>query len=249
MIAIFIERGSVIQEIWKEVDGSDGKYKVSNFGKVWSNHSNKLLGLKPAKDGYHSVSVIYKNKRQSIGLHRLVAFHFVDGYIDGYEVNHLDANKSNNRADNLEWCTHKKNMKHVSDNELYPKNVNVCFVDKDNVIYKKFVSQMVCEAESGIRQSYIWACCYGKSDSIDGIKIRLYDKNNNDYIKTKYDEDGYDFICTRKQQIFCIETGQTFRSQCEAGKKLGVSQGEISNYLNGKKKNSVNGFTFKRVSS
>lgn len=90
-------------EIWKEIDGFKG-YMVSNFGNVKS--PNKTLGKFKNGRGYYRVA-LPDGKLHFI--HRLVAKAFIDNP-NGYPIiNHKDENKTNNRADNLEWCTYKYN--------------------------------------------------------------------------------------------------------------------------------------------
>ena len=95
-------------EVWKDVKGFEGRYQVSNLGRV-----KGLKGriLKPSTfQGYKRVNLTTGNgSYKTISVHRLVAMAFVDGYADGLEVNHIDENHRNNRADNLEWMTHAKN--------------------------------------------------------------------------------------------------------------------------------------------
>ena len=67
-----------MREIWKEVRGSKGSYKVSNYGNVWSKCSNKELSNNPDSQGYVNTSVILDGERINIGRHRLVAIHFID---------------------------------------------------------------------------------------------------------------------------------------------------------------------------
>lgn len=106
-------------EIWKDIEGYEGLYQVSNFGLVKSlpkltknNHISKEKILKPIQNesGYFSV-VLYKNKqRKRYKIHRLVAITFLNNTNNYCEVNHKDENKSNNHVNNLEWCSRKYNM-------------------------------------------------------------------------------------------------------------------------------------------
>ena len=102
-------------EYWKEIKGTDGKYFVSNYGRVKSyvKYSDGRL-LKPFKinSGYLSID-LGNIKRYTV--HRLVAETFIDNPLNYREVNHIDGDKLNNSIDNLEWCSPKMNMKHASD--------------------------------------------------------------------------------------------------------------------------------------
>lgn len=64
------------------------------------------------KDGYHAISFCYKRKHVNYLIHRLVASHFVKNPESKPQVNHKDGDKSNNFANNLEWCTPSENMLH-----------------------------------------------------------------------------------------------------------------------------------------
>lgn len=235
-----------MKEIWVDVKGSCSKYKVSNHGNVWSEFSNRLLANNPAKDGYHSVGVIFNGVRQNIGTHRLVALHFVDGYNEGLEVNHKDANKSNNRADNLEWVTHQNNMTHVRKNRLYPNTKWVCVVDEAYNILKIYNSTIECARELGLSRRRVSDCCRGFRDYLDSHKIRFYDKENNRCVKHDYDFGNKIHKGKYKKKIICIETETTAQTQAEMSDKLNINQSGISEVLRGKKK-SFKGYTFKYV--
>ena len=102
-------------EVWKDVEGFEGLYRVSNTGKVFSVRRDKILKGKLDRYGYWCV-VLWNGKNNYRTVHRLVADAFVPR-IDGCDiVNHLDCNKQNNNADNLEWTTVKGNTKHAYDN-------------------------------------------------------------------------------------------------------------------------------------
>ena len=106
-------------EVWRPVVGYEGKYEVSNFGRVrsldrmvpgkfpgmYANVRGKILTEIKNKSGYLRVNLCNENGAKASFVHRLVAMAFVDGYEKGLEVNHKDENPQNNCASNLEWCT------------------------------------------------------------------------------------------------------------------------------------------------
>ena len=105
-------------EKWKDIDGYDGVYQVSSFGNFRSKAKGKKFRLlKPQADGHGYFCIrLYKDKvGKTFHAHRLVIKTFL-GDRDcphcgmGLEVNHKDANKTNNRLTNLEYVTRKDNM-------------------------------------------------------------------------------------------------------------------------------------------
>ena len=106
-------------EEWRDVEGYDGDYKVSNFGRVKSLKRGKVKILKPMLQGdYIYVYLCKDGKETSITIHRLVAKAFVPNPEGKPEVNHIDGNKLNNCAENFEWTTHSENLRHAIDTGL-----------------------------------------------------------------------------------------------------------------------------------
>lgn len=102
-------------ETWKNIQGWEGIYQVSNFGRLKSFKSHpkgRILSNTNKKGGYFSVVLCYKDKRRYVRMHRLVAEAFLPNYENKPEVNHKDGNKQNNHVDNLEWVTHSENLSH-----------------------------------------------------------------------------------------------------------------------------------------
>lgn len=106
------------QEVWKWLPGYEGLYKVSNFGEVMSFLGKTPKLRKPKKpDKYKKYSSLTLNKngiQKTFYVHRLVCMTFHgEQPSDKSIVNHIDGNKLNNRADNLEWSTHSENALHA----------------------------------------------------------------------------------------------------------------------------------------
>ena len=102
------------QEQWKPIKGYEGKYDVSNFGRVRSYYKGLHIKTQRINNcGYCYVKLYVKGKRQKMArVHRLVAEAFIPNPDNLSDVNHKDMNKTNNHVSNLEWSSHRGNVKH-----------------------------------------------------------------------------------------------------------------------------------------
>lgn len=100
-------------EQWKDIDGYEGIYKISNFGNVLSVKNNKLRAIHLDKDGYCRVMLCKNGRKKSSIVHRLVANAFIPNLENKPQVNHKNGIKTDNRLENLEWVTNSENMKHA----------------------------------------------------------------------------------------------------------------------------------------
>lgn len=95
-------------EIWKEIDGTNGKYLVSNFGR-----SARVLKIAKGTTGYNHFRPTINGRKKTGYLHRQIAKAFIPNPKNLPVVNHRDGNKLNNKVSNLEWTTASENTKHA----------------------------------------------------------------------------------------------------------------------------------------
>lgn len=98
-----------MKEIWKDIDGYVGYYKVSSLGNVFSVKADKTLKQYIPSKGYITVKLYKDGAVEYHKVHRLVAKAFILNPDDKPQVNHIDHDKYNNKVFNLEWCTAKEN--------------------------------------------------------------------------------------------------------------------------------------------
>jgi hypothetical protein len=113
-------------ETWKEIEGYGGRYQISNYGRLWNVATQSMMKPQLKKTGYLQVNLMKPNKKMvSERVHRLVALYFCEKPDGCNVVNHIDSNKTNNNAENLEWTTVSGNTKHCYEhNEKFRKQVN-----------------------------------------------------------------------------------------------------------------------------
>ena len=105
-------------EIWKDVFGYEGLYKVSNFANIFSCINNRLLTPYFRKNKYVTITLSKNGKSKTFSLHRVVAIPFLINEFNYIDINHKDFDKHNNYVNNLEWCTRSENIFHAYKNGL-----------------------------------------------------------------------------------------------------------------------------------
>lgn len=107
-----------MSEEWKSIKDYEGLYEISNLGNVKSLIKNRLLKPWMHKKGYMVVTLTKAKKHKHFFVHRLVASAFLESKELTTEVNHIDGNKHNNCAENLEWCGDFENREHAYNTKL-----------------------------------------------------------------------------------------------------------------------------------
>ena len=174
-------------EIWKDIEGYENLYQVSNLGNVRSLNFRNIgriqnLTLKIRKrDGYVCVNLYGVNGCKTFPVHRLVAKAFISNPNKLPQVNHKDENKANNNADNLEWCTQKYNIQYSTN--LHPKRksysrkphrwtqrIRQIDIESGEIIREYSCAQEVGKARNNPNTTDVIRCCIGKQKTAYGYK-------------------------------------------------------------------------------
>ena len=165
-------------EIWKDINSYEGKYQVSNYGRIKSlifKNGNieysreKILTIKTT--GAYPHILLYKNgKGYNYTIHYLVAQAFIpnpEGYL---EVNHIDENTYNNKVNNLEWCSHKYNINYGNRTEKAKEKLSIKIEQYD--LKDSFIKtwNSIHDAMRVYNNSHIVDVCKGKRKTASGYK-------------------------------------------------------------------------------
>lgn len=123
-------------EIWKDIDGYDG-YQVSNKGRVKSTivrNEGKLLKIGINKLGYCIVVLSTNGKSKTHYVHRLVAETFILNPDKKLCIDHINRDKTDNRVENLLWCTQKENLNNPLTKEIWRETHKTCGSQKGRVV-------------------------------------------------------------------------------------------------------------------
>ncbi|QJD54715.1 putative winged helix-turn-helix domain-containing protein [Pseudomonas phage MR4] len=128
-------------EIWKDIEGYEGRYMVSNYGRIKNCNRNKLLAVRLDKYGYLVVNLYIGTNGKTYKVHRLVATSFIPNPDKLPHVNHKDKNRANPAVDNLEWVTPQQNVE-------YSKALTFSFVSPDGSYCSVFNLNKFCRDKS-----------------------------------------------------------------------------------------------------
>jgi hypothetical protein len=164
-------------ERWKPILGYEGMYEVSDHGRVRSLKRGKVHLMRCFVWGAGYVYCSLSNGgRRIFTVHRLVAQAFHGSPPPGRdEINHIDGDKTNNRAANLEWCSRLENMRHASEKDL----AGCPILQLDRVtgeVLGRFGSITKAARAVGCTYYYIIDCCKGRKETAGGYGWRYEEK-------------------------------------------------------------------------
>ena len=167
-----------MKEIWKDIEGYEGRYKVSNKGRVYDNKLDKFIGYESL--GYICVALCKDKKQKKCRVHRLVAQTFIPNPENKPWVDQKDTNRINNAVYNLKWCTYSENSRNpitleknrvLNNGRNHPKSKKVtCLETLEEFDYVRGV-----EKELGLDHSAVSACCRRRYKQIHGLTFRYSD--------------------------------------------------------------------------
>ena len=178
----------MIQEEWKPIEGYEGLYEVSDFGRVrrlrnWQNGikvlNTKILKPSPMSNGYLTYHLCKGNKVKVFMAHRLVADAFIPNPNNLSQVNHKDEDKSNNRVCNLEWCSPRYNLYYSKvPQKMKAAAVKACekqveMYDKDWHFIRIFESLTKAADFIGGFQQNVSICCYNPEKTCKGYHFKF----------------------------------------------------------------------------
>lgn len=195
-------------EEWRDIEGYEGYYQISNMGNVRSlnyGRTGKTQVLQPHKNiyGYFQVTLFKNGKKNYYKVHRLVAQAFLENPNNLPQVNHINENKADNRICNLEFCTAKYNVNYGT------RNLRAGEAHK-GILHSEEAKKKMSEAHKGIPIGPMPEKTKRKISETNSIPVAQY---------------------TRDGKLITIYYGAQ-----QAKRETGISQGNISECCKGNRK-------------
>ena len=193
-----------MKEEWRDIEGFEGKYMVSNLGRVKSLNYNRTgkEGILEGVDygyGYLYVNLYKYGKGKQCMIHRLVAMAFIPNPDNLPEVNHKNEDKTDNRVENLEWCSRlynntyngraKKAGKKLRGRKQSEEHIKkraektskpIYSINKESGLITCWESIMEAERQTGISKGNICDCLKGRQKSAGGCVWFYADDDDNE---------------------------------------------------------------------
>lgn len=168
-----------MEEKWVKITEATN-YEVSNLGRVRNLATNRVFNPAPGGNGYKQVSlkIIATNRNERRYVHRLVAQYFIPNPENKKEVNHINGDRSDNRAENLEWVTTSENQKkkYITNPDTITCNKKVAQLDKNTLaIIAEFPSVAAACRELGHKRGRLDLALKGKAELAFGFRWKYID--------------------------------------------------------------------------
>ena len=167
-----------MKEIYKDIQGYEGKYQISNLGNVYSLITNKILKPRLTLDGYYQVDLCKNGVKKHLYIHRLVAQSFLDNPKNYKIVNHKDENSMNNIVSNLEWCnsTYNNNYGNCKRKISEANSIKINQYDLQDNFIKQWNSMKEASETLKLSRGNICLCCEGIRNKTGGYRWRYLDE-------------------------------------------------------------------------
>ena len=188
------------KEIWKDIEDFPN-YEVSDQGRVRNKKTGHILSPVPDKDGYFRVhlgkDIVTKR------IHRLVAVAFIPNVENKSQVNHINGDKMDNRASNLEWCSALENNTHALNTGLRNVSRRVKIVETGEI----FNSIRECAKFINAKEQNVQAVASGSYNhkTVKGFHIEYVDRHKSKPFLYDYQMDAVNKL--QNGNILCGSVG------------------------------------------
>jgi len=177
------------KEKWRMIPGYDGLYMVSSLGRVKNCRTGRIMSPSDNGRGYLQIGLTKNGIRKTYKVHRLVAMAFIPNPNNLPEVNHINEDKTDNRVENLEWCTHAYNTgygdrsRKVREKTTNGKLSTPVIQIKPNGERIEYPSMQEAERQTKVPQANISKVCNGDRRKAGGCRWKFKSLSEKNYVQ------------------------------------------------------------------